>query len=323
MKPIAILAFAAASIAAAPPADPLPSWNDGPVKARILAFVENADEPGSDGFVPPEARIAVFDNDGTLWSEQPVYFQLLYALDRARLRAAADPAWASTPTLAAAARGDLAAVMAGGTPALVELVDATHAGLSVEAFEADVRDWLATARHPVNGRPILSMTYQPMRELLAVLEDNGFSTYIVSGGGTDFLRAFAKEAYGIERHNVIGSLGNADYAMVDGKPQVIKGKGIFHLDDKQGKPVAIQRHIGRRPAFVGGNSDGDFEMAEWATAGAGPRMAVLVHHTDAVREFAYDRQSPVGALDRGLDEAPQRGWVLVDMARDWNRIWPE
>jgi len=314
----AIVLWSASALAA-----DLPSWNDGPAKAAIVDFVEGVTAEGGSSFVPPEERIAVFDNDGTLWSEQPVYFQFLFALDKAKELAAADPAWASTPTLKAAASGDMKTIMAGGEKALLEIVSATHSGMTVEAFTTEVADWIAQAKHPQSGRLYTQMVYQPMLELLDYLRANDFDLYIVSGGGVDFMRAFAEEAYGIPRDHVIGSMGKAEFKIVDGVPQVMKDPGVAFIDDKGGKPVGIARHIGRRPIFVGGNSDGDLAMAQWATAGDGPRFALFVHHTDAEREFAYDRKSHIGTFDKALDEAQAKGWTVVDMARDWKLVWPE
>jgi phosphoglycolate phosphatase-like HAD superfamily hydrolase len=322
MKLLACAAMLLAPLAAFA-ADPLPSWNEGAAKTAILDFVAAAADPSSAGFVPEAERIAVFDNDGTLWAEQPVYFQVLFAMDRAAELAAADPAWAATPALAAAAEGDLAGVMAGGEAALLEVVNATHSGITVEAFIDMVAAWFETARHPMTSLRYDRMTYQPMVEVLAHLRANGFDTYIVSGGGIDFMRAFAEEAYGVPPQNVVGSQGGLAFETVDGAPGVVKTPEIFFIDDKGGKPVGIARHIGRRPVFVAGNSDGDLAMAQWATAGEGPRFALFVHHTDAAREWAYDRESHVGRLDAALDEAQARGWTVVDMARDWARVWPE
>jgi phosphoglycolate phosphatase-like HAD superfamily hydrolase len=304
-------------------AEPLPSWNEGAARTAILDFVAAAVDPGSDGFVPEDERIAVFDNDGTLWAEQPVYFQLLFAMDRAADLAAQDPAWAATPALAAAAAGDLPGLMAGGEAALVEVVSATHSGMTVDAFIETAAAWFETARHPTTGLRYDRMTYQPMVEVLEHLRANGFDTYIVSGGGIDFVRAFARDAYGVPPQNVVGSQGGLAFETVDGAPSVVKTGEIFFIDDKAGKPIAIARHIGRRPVFVAGNSDGDLAMAQWAAAGAGPRFALFVHHTDAAREWAYDRESHVGRLDAALDEAQAKGWVVVDKARDWSRVWPE
>ncbi len=300
---------------------PLETWTDGPHKSAILDFVEAVTDPKAATFVPVADRIAVFDNDGTLWAEQPVYFQFLFALDQARQKAAADPAWASSPALKAAAEGDVKALMAGGEDALIEVVNATHSGLTVEEFTASVAAWIAEARHPQTGERLLDMTYQPMVDLLDYLRENEFQTYIVSGGGVDFMRAFAEDAYGIPPQNVIGSLGNSSFQMIDGAPVVMKDPGIAFIDDKGGKPVGILRNIGKRPIFVAGNSDGDLAMLQWATAGEGPRFGMIVHHTDAVREYAYDRDSAVGRLDLALDAAPTAGWTVVDMKNDWQRVY--
>ena len=276
--------------------DPLPSWNDGETKAAILAFVEATTDPDSTGFVEREDRIATFDNDGTLWSEQPLYFQFFYVLDRAKQLAAADPAWASTPVLKAAAAGDVAAIVAGGKPGLAE--------------------------HPEKHRLFVDMVYQPMIELLEHLRANGYETFIVSGGGTEFIRAFAEEKYGIPPPQVVGSEGELEFTMVDGEPQVMRDPGVAFVDDGPGEPVGIARHIGQRPVFVAGNSDGDLEMLQWGTAGKVARMGIIVHHTDAEREWAYDRDSDIGRLDKALDQAPAEGWIVINMANDWGTIWP-
>ena len=311
------------SLAATPLfADPLPSWNDTGAKAAIVAFVEGVTDPASASYVTPADRIAVFDNDGTLWAEQPVYFQLFFAVDRLKELAAADPSILTSDALKAAAEGDLEAALAGGEEALLEIVTVSHSGLSVDDFEAAVSGWLDTARHPATGRAYDEMTYQPMLELLSYLRDEDFATYIVSGGGIHFMRAFAEDVYGIPPENVIGSAGKTSYQVIDGVPTIVKDPGIAFIDDKEGKPVGIDTHIGKRPIFVGGNSDGDFQMLEWATAGDGPRFGMIVHHTDAEREWAYDRDSHIGRLVRGLDEGPGRGWLIVDMAEDWETVWP-
>jgi phosphoglycolate phosphatase-like HAD superfamily hydrolase len=303
-------------------ADPLPSWNEGSAKSEIIAFVERVTDPGSPDYVTPSDRIATFDNDGTLWGEQPVYFQLIYALDRLKERAAADPSILTSDVLKAAAEGDIEAIAASGVEGLLEVLAVSHAGVSVEAFQADVKDWLNTTRHPTTGMRYDEMIYQPMLELLTYLRDEDFQTWIVSGGGVHFIRAFAENAYGIPPEQVLGSSGPTEYQIIDGVPTVMKLPGIDFVDDKEGKPVGIDNRIGKRPILVGGNSDGDFQMLEYATSGDGPSLGLIVHHTDADREFAYDRDSHIGKLVRGLDEGPERGWIIVDMAQDWSRIWP-
>jgi phosphoglycolate phosphatase-like HAD superfamily hydrolase len=302
-------------------ADPLPSWRDTDAKARIMDFVESVTDPQSDQYVTPPDRIAVFDNDGTLWSEKPFYFQLLYAIDRVRERAEADPSILTSDALKAAAEGDIEGVLAEGKEGLLDVLAISHSGVSVADFQADVRNWLETARHPSTGMAYNEMLYQPMLELLAYLRDAGFSTWIVSGGGVHFIRAFAAEAYGIPPHQVVGSVGPARYE-ANGAPVIVKEPGIFFINDKAGKPLAIDSQIGKRPIFAAGNSDGDFQMLEWTTAGDGPRFGMIIHHTDGAREFAYDRKSHVGKLVRALDEGPARGWLIVDMAKDWAQIWP-
>ncbi|QIE55555.1 haloacid dehalogenase-like hydrolase [Pikeienuella piscinae] len=316
-----LASMAIATLAVPALADPLPSWTDGDAKSRIIEFVEAVTTQGGDDYVIADDRIAVFDNDGTLWAEQPVYFQALYALDRLKEKAKADPSILTSDTLKAAAAGDMKGAMAGGEKGLLEILDVSHSGSSVEDFKADVRDWLANTRHPTTGRAYTDMTYQPMLELLTYLRDEGFSTYIVSGGGIRFIRAFAEKAYGIPPQQVVGSAGKLSYKVVDGNPAVMMDGQIAFVDDKEGKPVGIDTHIGKRPIFAAGNSDGDFQMLEYTMAGDGPRFGMLVHHTDADREFAYDRKGHVGVLSKGLDEAEQRGWLLVDMAKDWRRVW--
>jgi phosphoglycolate phosphatase-like HAD superfamily hydrolase len=304
-------------------ADPLPSWNDTDAKAAIIEFVEGVTDPASDGFVPEDDRIAVFDNDGTLWSEQPLYFQALYALDVLRAKADADPSILTSDVLKAAAEGDMQGMMAGGEEGLVEIINVSHSGITVEDFKAGAHEWLTTATHPTSGLAYAGMTYQPMLELLSYLRDEDFTTYIVSGGGIDFIRAIAEGAYGIPPTQVVGSEGTTTYQVTDGTPTLMKEGGISFIDDKAGKPVGIMRHIGQRPIFAAGNSDGDFQMLEWTTAGDGPRFGILIHHTDGEREFAYDREGHIGVLNQGLDEAAARGWLLVDMAADWEQVWPD
>ncbi len=316
------LVFGFVLAASAAIADPLPSWNETDAKSRIMSFVDDVTDPSLDTYVTPDDRIAVFDNDGTLWGEQPVYFQLIYAIDRVARMAADNPEILTSDVLKAAAAGDMDGIMAGGEKGLLEIIDASHSGMSVDDFQADVLAWLDTARHPTTGRPYDEMLYQPMLELLRYLRDEGFSTYIVSGGGVHFMRAFAEEAYNIPPSQVIGSALNSSYQVIDGVPTVVKTPGIAFIDDKEGKPVGIDAKSGKRPIFVGGNSDGDFAMLDSATSGEGPRFGLIVHHTDAEREVAYDRDSHIGKLVRGLDEGPDRGWLIVDMANDWARVWP-
>lgn len=304
-------------------ADPLPSWNAGTAKQRIIQFVDSVTNPGKDGFVPAVRRIAVFDNDGTLWAEQPLYFQIFFALDGIAERAKSDPSILTSDVLKAAAGGDIEGALAGGVDGLLEIINASHSDVDLEEFETAAREWLATARNPETGQLYTEMVYQPMLELLLYLRDQGFLTYVVSAGGTDFMRAFAEDAYGISPQQLIGSLGNARYESGDGTPAIRKQTGIYFVDDGEAKPLAISRHIGVRPIFAGGNSDGDFEMLEWTTSGDGPGFGLLIHHTDGEREWAYDRESHVGQLNRGLDEGPDRGWLIVDMKKDWRIIYPE
>jgi hypothetical protein len=317
---LAWLAFSAASASFAQ-SDPLPSWNDGPAKASIEAFVERVTAAGGADFVPVAERIAVFDNDGTLWAEQPLYFQFLFAVDRIKALAPGHPEWKDEEPFASLLEGDLKGALAGGEHAAVEIVMATHSGMTTDAFAAVVRDWLATAKHPETGRLYTEMAYQPMLELLAYLRDNGFKTFIVSGGGIEFLRTFAEETYGVPPEQVVGSSGKLKFELRDGRPTLVKLPEIDFVDDKEGKPVGIQMHIGRRPIAAFGNSDGDLAMLQWTCSGPGPRFCLYVHHTDADREWAYDRDSPVGRLDKGLDQAAADSWTVVDMKDDWNPIF--
>ncbi len=302
--------------------EPLPSWNPGPTLQSIVSFVERVATPGTADFVPPAERIAVFDNDGTLWSEQPMYVQLAFALERVKALAPEHPEWKDKAPFKAVLEGDLKTLAATGERGLVELVMATHAGLTVEEFDKIVTDWLATARHPVYQRPYTECVYQPMRELLEYLRAHRFKTYIVSGGGIDFIRPWAEAVYGIPPEQVIGSSIRLKYEVRDTKPTLLRLPEIDFIDDKAGKPVGIHRLIGRRPILAAGNSDGDYEMLEYVTAGSGPRMGLIVHHTDGEREVAYDRASPFGRLDRGLDDAAGKGWLLIDIKRDWQKVFP-
>ncbi len=305
-----------------PTVDPLPSWNDGAARTTIVEFVERVTNPQGPDFVPEAERIAVFDNDGCLWSEKPAYFQLLFIVDRVRALAPDHPEWASTQPFQAVLEGDMEALAASGEHGILELVMATHAGMTTAEFEAIAADWMATARHPTTGRPYTEMVFQPMLELLDYLRANGFKTFIVSGGGIEFMRPWTEMVYGIPPEQVVGSSIKTAYEVRDGEPVLVRKPELDFIDDKAGKPVGINSHIGRRPIAAFGNSDGDFQMLEWTTAGDGARLGVLVHHTDADREWAYDRDSHVGRLDRGLDEAADRGWVVIDMKNDWNTIHP-
>ena len=301
--------------------DALPSWNEGPAKAAIVRFVDATTRAGSPEFVAPAQRIAVFDNDGTLWAEQPMYFQLLFALDRVKALAPQHPEWQTREPFASILKGDVRAALAGGERALGELMIATHAGTTTDEFERIVAGWIATSKHPVTGRPYTEMAYQPMLELLAYLRANGFKTYIVSGGGIEFMRPWSERVYGVPPEQVIGSSIQTKFELRDGKPVLVRLPEINFFDDGPGKPVGIQMHIGRRPLAAFGNSDGDLQMFQWTAAGAGPRFCLYVHHTDAGREWAYDRASSIGRLDKGLDEAKARGWTVVDMKADWKRVF--
>ena len=301
--------------------EPLPSWNDTAPRKAIVAFVERVTKQGSRDFIPAAERIATFDNDGTLWAEQPLYFQFLFAIDRVKALAPQHPEWKDKEPFASLLKGDPKPALAAGDHALIEIVTATHAGMTSDEFEKIVKDWLATATHPITGRAYTEMAYQPMLELLEYLRANGFKTLIVSGGGTEFMRAFAEKVYGIPPEQVIGSTGKQQFEMRDGKPVIVKLATVDFIDDKEGKPLAIQKVIGRRPIAAFGNSDGDLQMLQWTCGAPGPRFCLYVHHTDAAREWAYDRQSSIGRLDKGLDEAIAGGWTVVDMKDDWKTIF--
>ncbi|PAW71714.1 MAG: haloacid dehalogenase [Verrucomicrobiia bacterium Tous-C5FEB] len=313
------LAFITASLHAA---DPLPSWNDGAAKQAITAFVTKTTADGSADFVPPAERIATFDNDGTLWGEQPMYFQAFFIFDRIKQLAPTHPEWKDKEPFASVLKGDLKSALAGGERALLEMAMATHAGTTTEEFEKIVSDWASTAKHPKSGKRFTEMVYQPMLEVLAYLRANGFKTFIVSGGGIEFMRPWTEKVYGIPPEQVIGSSIKTKFELRDGKPVLARLPELNFIDDKEGKPVAIQQHIGRRPIIAFGNSDGDFQMLEWTTAGKGPRLALIVHHDDTQREYAYDRGSHIGKLEKGLDEAPKRGWTIISMKNDWKNIYP-
>ncbi|MGP1346363.1 MAG: HAD family hydrolase [Phycisphaerales bacterium] len=301
---------------------PMASWAANETKTRILEFITRTTTPGSPDFIPEPKSIAVFDNDGTLWAEQPAYFQLLFAIDRIKAMAPDHPEWANTEPFKSILAGDTKALAAQGEHAIAKIIIETHAGLTTDQFHAIVAEWIATARHPTTGRPYSEMVYQPMLELLAHLRASGYKTFIVSGGGIDFMRVFAEQVYGIPPEQVVGSSGKVALEMRDGTPTLVKLPELAFIDDKDGKPIGIHNHIGRRPVMAFGNSDGDLQMLQYTVAGDGPRLAVIIHHTDADREWAYDRDSHIGQLDKALDEAAARGWVLVSMKDDWTTIYP-
>jgi phosphoglycolate phosphatase-like HAD superfamily hydrolase len=326
---VAVLAAASACGQPAPPApataaqaDLLPGWNDGTAKSSIVAFVGAVTQAGGKDFVPPAERIAVFDNDGTLWTEQPMYFQLAFAIDRVKALATKHPEWKSKEPFAALLKGDLKGVLAGGERALVEIVMASHAGTTTEEFNHIVTEWIGSARHPKTNRRYTEMVYQPMLELLNYLRANGFKTYIVSGGGIEFMRPWTERVYGIPPEQVVGSSIKTKWEMREGKAALVRLPELNFIDDGPGKPVGIQMHVGRRPIAAFGNSDGDLQMLQWTAEGAGRRFMGIVHHTDADREWAYDRDSHIGRLDKALDEARARSWAVVDMKKDWKTIYP-
>ncbi|WP_455285441.1 HAD family hydrolase [Cupriavidus necator] len=312
---------AAATQAAQPTTQALPSWRDGAARQALLKFVADVTRPGSPAFVPPEARVAVFDNDGTLWSEQPLYFQFFFLLDQVRAAAPQHPEWRNNPAFKALMANDMQGLMR-NEKQLAGLIATANSGMTVDEYDRTIRDWLGKARHPKFNRPYTELVYQPQLELLSYLRANGFKTYIVSGGTIDFMRPWSQAVYGIPPEQVIGSSQAVRYMVRDGKPVLVRDSKLDFIDDGPGKPVGIYRHIGRRPILAVGNSDGDLQMLEYTTGGDGPRMAVLVHHDDAEREFAYDRQSRVGKLDKALDAARARGWTVVSMKQDWEQVYP-
>jgi phosphoserine phosphatase len=310
------------SVSLSPASDgPLASWNDGVVRSSILNFVLRVTQEGGSDYVPPEQRIATFDNDGTLWSERPFPFQIAFAIDRIKAMAPEHPEWEGKEPYHSALTGDLKGLLAGGYKGLIEIVAATHSAITTEEFEVAAREWLARARHPRTNKLYTEMVFQPMLELLTYLRDHGFKIFIVSGGGVEFMRAFTEIAYGVEPEHVIGSSGKLRFELRDGEPVLVKLHEIDVVNDNVEKPAAIQKHIGRRPIASFGNSDGDLEMLQWTVAGEGARLAVLIHHTDEAREWAYDRAPSIGQLDKGLDEASARGWTIVDMKKDWRRVF--
>ena len=313
---------ALSGIALGQPADPLPSWNDTGPKRAITDFIARVTPPGSADFVPIDKRIAAFDNDGTLWAEQPIYFQFAFAVDRARVLAPQHPDWVTKEPFKSLLAGDLQAVLALGEKGLIEILTVTHAGMTVEDFAKIVLDWTASARHPRFNRLYTDLVYQPMLELMAYLRANGFKTFIVSGGGIEFMRPWTEKIYGIPPEQVVGSSGVVKFEIdADGRARLDKLPKVEFIDDGPGKPVGINRFIGRRPIFTFGNSDGDQQMLQWTAAGTSARFMGIVHHTDDEREWAYDRQSHIGRLDKALDEGMAKGWTIVDMKRDWKRVF--
>ncbi|CAA2143081.1 hypothetical protein HYPP_04064 [Hyphomicrobium sp. ghe19] len=320
---ITTLCFVRLTGAVSAQTDALPSWNAGLVKQRIIDFVGRVTKDGGADFVPEAHRIAVFDNDGTLWAEQPIYSQFQYAIDQVSALAPAHPEWSSKEPFKGILAGDTKAALASGERGVAELMAVTHSGMTTEAFGITVDKWLEDARHPTTHRPYTQMVYQPMLELMKFLRANGFKTFIVSGGGVEFMRRFAERVHGIPPEQVVGSSGTVKFEMdAEGRPLLVKESTIDFIDDGPGKPVGINRFIGRRPILAFGNSDGDQQMLEWTAAGEGPRFMGLVHHTDAAREWAYDRKSPIGKLDKALTEATAKGWMVVDMKADWKDVFP-
>jgi hypothetical protein len=305
----------------AAPGGPLPSWNDGATRQAILNFVATVTREGSPDFVPPAERIATFDNDGTLWVEHPMYTQLAFALDRVKTMAVLHPEWKDRQPYKAALEGDMKTLAESGEHGMAELVMATHAGMTTEEFQKIVIDWFATARDPRFKRPYTELSYQPMIELLAYLRANGFKTFIVSGGGIEFMRPWTERVYGVPPEQVVGSSIKTKFQMRDGRPELFRLAEVNFIDDNVGKPVGINEFIGRRPILAFGNSDGDLQMLQWTTMAGGPSLGLIVHHTDAVREYAYDRDTPFGRLDKALDAAALNKWTVVDMKNDWKRIF--
>jgi len=318
-RPLFVAALFAFTVAAQ---DPLPSWNDSFSKSAIVQFVTEVTRQGGSSFVPDAQRIATFDNDGTLWVEQPLYTQFAFAVARVKTLAPKHAEWKEQQPFKAVLDGDMKTLAASGERGLVQLIMATHTGITTDEFQGIVSDWIGAARHPRFQRPFTECVYQPMLELMAYLRANGFKTYIVSGGGVEFMRPWAEKVYGVPREQIIGSSVKTKFEMQNGSPVLMRLPEIDFVDDGAGKPVGIQKFIGRRPIAAFGNSDGDQQMLEWTAAGPGKRLMVLIHHTDAIREYAYDHPSPVGALDKALLEAKAKSWVVVDMKKEWKRIFP-
>ena len=327
IKIMLLFVFCAASVMASQAVDPLPSWNEGKTKSAIIAFVRDVTDMKSPDFVPLPERIATFDNDGTLWSEQPMYAELFFVLSQIKSMVKDHPEWKNIEPYKSALAGDVKGIMASGKEKVVEMLVASHANMTADEFRMQVDQWLSTAKNPEKGMLFTQMTFQPMVELMAYLRAHGFRVYIVSGGGVDFMRVFTERLYGIAPEQVVGSTADAAFEMRNGVPTIVKKPKLLLVDDKTGKPVGIYRYIGRKPIFAAGNSDGDIQMLEYTTISsegknAKGRLGVFVHHTDGLREFAYDRKAAFGKLDKGLDEAPARGWLLIDMKNDWKQIYP-
>jgi phosphoserine phosphatase len=302
--------------------DPLPSWNDIAAKEAIIAYVTDVTTAESENFIPIADRISTFDNDGNLWAEQPAYFQLYFAIDRVKELAGDHPEWQTEQPFKAALEGDMETLMKSGERGLLQLVMASHAGSTTEEFDAIIKNWIKTAVHPTKNVGYDKLVYQPMLELLQYLRANDFKTYVVSGGGVDFMRAFVTDIYGIPAEQIIGSRIKTEFDYNDGNPRILRTAGIDFIDDKEGKPLNIQKIIGKKPVFASGNSDGDLQMLQWTASNTHKSFMLYLHHTDSVREWAYDRDSHIGRLDKGLDQANKEGWTVIDMAKDWNVIFP-
>lgn len=302
--------------------NPLPSWNNGTVKRAILDFVERTTTENSPDFIPVADRIACFDNDGTLWSEQPFYFQLLFAFDHVKALAPLHPEWKTKQPFKALLEGDMNSLTAGGEEALLALVAVSHSGMTLDEYRKTVKEWMSVSRHPETGRRYTEMVYQPMLELLDYLRANDYKTFIVSGGSEEFMRVWAEEVYGIPPYQIVGSLGGYRFEMKEGEARLVKTSGFEFINDKREKPVGIARVIGKQPVFTVGNSDGDYQMLQYTTTRATPGFGMIIHHTDAVREWAYDRYSAVGRLNKGLDSAFVYKWQVVDMKKEWKRVYP-
>jgi phosphoglycolate phosphatase-like HAD superfamily hydrolase len=299
----------------------LPSWSEGAAKQGIIQFVNSVTRKAGKDFVPEAERIAVFDNDGTLWTEQPLYTQFVFMVDQLKAAAPQHPEWKDNPAFKALMAQDRKALAEIGLKPILELLGAANSGMTVAAYDQAIREWLAQAQHPRFKRRYTDLVYRPMQEVMAYLRANGFKTFIVSGGSVEFMRPWAEEAYGIPPEQIVGSQQEVKFAVVDGKPVLTRGPRFSFIDDGPGKPVGIYEYIGRRPVAAFGNSDGDLQMLQITAAGPGRRLIVLVHHDDAEREYAYDRHSQVGKLDKAWDEAKAKGWIVVSMKSDWKQVF--